>query len=72
MAIWLADPKFTIIYIDTDCLVMIQTMETSPDLWAYKLENIYPIVVFLGPKSYGGILENGKVFTKVKGFSTQV
>lgn len=46
MAIWLADPKFTIIYIDTDCLVMIQTMETSPDLGAYKLENIYPIVVF--------------------------
>lgn len=69
MAPWLADNSFDISYMDTDCLVTSNNIDSSKGLGGWKLEEFYKSVVFLGPKTYGGVLENGKTFSKVKGLS---
>lgn len=57
---------------DTYCIITESEIESSTALGAMKLEDFYQKIVFLGPKAFGGILNNGKVFTKVKGYSKQI
>ena len=41
-------------------------------LGQFKLENVFKEIVFLAPKVYGGITENGEEITKVKGLKIAV
>lgn len=68
----LFDPKFYISYMDTDCLIISGELDSSKGIGAWKLEARYKDITFIAPKSYGGVFDEGKIFTKVKGFSRVV
>ena len=53
---------------DTDCIVIYEVIPVSNGLGEYKLEAQYKTVIFLGPKSYAGEYDNGKTFSKIKGY----
>jgi hypothetical protein len=62
---------YKLYYTDTDSIYI--DKELSPEfvggeLGQFKLENIFKEAIFLGPKVYGGISENGIELTKVKGY----
>jgi len=62
-------------YTDTDSAVMVKPLDDSlvgKHLGQMVLEKEYKEFVALAPKVYGGILSNGKEFTKIKGFSKQI
>jgi hypothetical protein len=64
-----------LLYSDTDSIftdVPIPDNLINNELGGLKLEYIFEDAVFLAPKVYGGILENGKEFSKVKGFTKSV
>lgn len=71
----LADPKLKLLYTDTDSGYIEGELDPSlvgKELGKFKLEYRFKECVFLAPKVYGGILENGKELTKVKGFKNTV
>jgi hypothetical protein len=62
-------------YTDTDSAVMEKPLSDSlvgKHLGQMVLEKEYKEFVALAPKVYGGILNNGKIITKVKGFKNTV
>lgn len=69
---WLANPNYEVMYIDTDCLVMKQEINTYDKLGDFKLESIYKEVLIFGPKTYTGVRNNGEVFSKAKGYSIPI
>ena len=68
MNYYLADNTLIIGYMDTDCIVIYEVIPVSNELGKYKLEAKYKTVIFLGPKSYAGEYDNGKTFSKLKGY----
>ena len=68
MNYYLADNTLIIGYMDTDCIVIYEVIPVSNELGKYKLEAKYKTVIFLGPKSYSGEHDNGKTFSKIKGY----
>ena len=68
MNVYLADRTLIIGYMDTDCIVIYEVIPVSNELGKYKLEAKYKTVIFLGPKSYAGEHDNGKTFSKLKGY----
>ena len=68
MNFYLANPNLIIGYMDTDCIVIYEVIPVSNGLGEYKLEAQYKTVIFLGPKSYAGEYDNGKTFSKIKGY----
>ena len=67
----LTDLGIKVFYMDTDSLFtdkpIPEYLVDATKLGKYKLENIYKEAVFLAPKVYGGILNNGTEIIKVKG-----
>ena len=67
----LTDLGIKVFYMDTDSLFtdkpIPEYLVDATKLGKYKLENIYKEAVFLAPKVYGGILNNGTEVIKVKG-----
>lgn len=62
-------------YTDTDSAIMEKPLDNSlvgNHLGQMVLEKEYKEFVALAPKVYGGILNNGKEFSKIKGFSKQI
>lgn len=71
----LADPNLRILYTDTDSAFIEGELDPKligKGLGQFKLEYRFKECVFLAPKVYGGILENGSELTKVKGFKDNV
>lgn len=64
---------YKIFYMDTDSLfidkLLPENMVSSTALGKFKLEYVFKEAVFLAPKVYGGILEDGKELIKIKGLS---
>jgi len=68
-------PNNKMYYTDTDSAVMEKPLADSlvgNHLGQMVLEKEYREFVSLAPKVYGGILTNGKEFTKIKGFKNSV
>ena len=71
----LSDPKLKLLYTDTDSAFIAGELDPKligPELGLFKLEYRFKECVFLAPKVYGGILENGNEITKVKGYKDNV
>ena len=63
-------PGLPIYYYDTDSIVTDTPLHADligPELGQFKLEHELVDAAFIAPKLYGGISENGKIFTKAKG-----
>jgi len=68
-------PDNKIFYTDTDSAVMEKPLDdylVGKHLGQMVLEKEYVEFVALAPKVYGGILNNGKIITKVKGFKNSI
>nr|YP_010170410.1 DNA polymerase type B [Phanerochaete carnosa]QRZ60392.1 DNA polymerase type B [Phanerochaete carnosa] len=70
---YLIENNYTIYYMDTDSFFINKPL---PDhlvshniLGKYKLENIYKEAIFLAPKVYAGITQDGNEVIKIKGLS---
>ena len=64
------NPNFNIYYSDTDSFYIDKPLDSKyigRKLGQFKLEYIFTDAVFLAPKVYGGITEDGQEITKVKG-----
>lgn len=72
MAEFLANPIYDVHYMDTDCVVMKKEMEIGNGLGNWSKDNHFKEAIFAGPKTYGGILTNGKELIKVKGYSKTI
>ena len=62
---------FELLYSDTDSAFIkgkLPDNMVGKDLGLFKLENSYKEIVFLGPKIYSGITDDGQTITKIKGF----
>ena len=62
---------YNLYYTDTDSIFIDKPLNdnfTGNDLGQMKLENIFKKCVFIAPKLYGGIIDNGKEIAKVKGY----
>jgi len=60
-----------LLYSDTDSIftdIKLNDNFINKDLGGLKLEYILDDAVFLGPKVYAGIMEDGTEFSKIKGF----
>jgi hypothetical protein len=71
----LADPNLRLLYTDTDSAYVEGELDPSlvgKELGKFKLEYIFKKAVFLAPKVYGVLLDNGNELTKVKGFKDKV
>ena len=69
------NPKYKIFYTDTDSLYTDKPLDPEligNKLGQFKLENVFDEAVFLAPKVYGGITEEGEEITKVKGYKNKV
>jgi hypothetical protein len=66
---------FKLYYSDTDSLYIDKPLDDQfigTELGQFKLENIFNKAVFLAPKVYGGITENGEEIIKIKGFKNPI
>ncbi len=71
MCIFKNNPDFILYYGDTDSGFIEGKLPDSmvgKELGQFKLEKTYKEIVFLGPKIYSGITDDGKTITKIKGF----
>ena len=69
------NPKYNLYYSDTDSIVIDKKLPDNyigPEIGSMKLENTLAEGVFISPKVYGGLLESGIEFTKVKGYKNDV
>ena len=70
------NPNITIYYSDTDSIYISEYLPNhlvdKKILGKWKFEGEYIYAIFLAPKTYGCLDLNGKHFTKIKGFSSQV
>src|ERR1700712_4979997 len=67
--------EYNLYYSDTDSIIIDKPLDNKyvgKDIGLMKLENRLNEGVFIAPKVYGGILADGKEFTKVKGFKNNV
>jgi hypothetical protein len=67
--------NYKLYYTDTDSLYINKPLEDKfigTELGQFKLENIFNKAVFLAPKVYGGITENGEEIIKIKGFKNPI
>ena len=65
-------PNFNIYYTDTDSIVIDQELnpkQVGNELGQFKLEHNIRKAVFLAPKVYAFITEEGQVVMKIKGVS---
>ena len=65
------NPLFNLYYSDTDSIFTDKELGLEligDEIGKFKLEYIFTIAVFLGPKIYGGITTDGKIIIKIKGF----
>jgi hypothetical protein len=75
MSQFLGNPLLNVLYTDTDSIDIDQPLDPKfigKDLGKMKLEYVFNKAIFLAPKVYGGILEDGTELTKVKGFKNSV
>jgi DNA polymerase type B, organellar and viral len=75
MSQFLGDKNLNVLYTDTDSIDIDQPLDhkfIGKELGLMKLECIFEEAVFLAPKVYGGIIDNEKSITKVKGFKNEV
>lgn len=75
MSQFLGDKSLNVLYTDTDSIDIDKPLDPKfigPELGLMKLECIFDEAVFLAPKVYGGLLENGNEITKVKGFKDEI
>ena len=69
------NPNYRVLYSDTDSIHTdhpIDPKYIGSKIGQFKLENIYDEAVYIAPKVYGGILEDGTQLTKVKGFKNTI
>ena len=70
------NPDFLLYYTDTDSAItnkqLPSYMVDPKKLGKFKLEGVLSKFVGVGPKVYGGVEDNGKEFTKVKGLKSPV
>lgn len=69
------NPDYNLYYSDTDSIIIdkpLQSYQVGKEIGFMKLENKLTEGTFLAPKVYGGILDDGSSFTKVKGFKNSV
>lgn len=70
---YLIDNKYTIYYMDTDSFFIDKPLPdhlVSPtELGKYKLEHIYKEALFLAPKVYAGITQDGEEIIQIKGLT---
>jgi hypothetical protein len=69
------NPDFKLYYSDTDSLFVEGTISDNfigKSLGQFKLENTYKKAIFLAPKVYAAIKENGEEISKVKGLKNRV
>jgi len=74
MSFFKINPKYSLYYSDTDSVVIDQTLPTElvgEGLGLLKLENTIRKAVFLAPKVYGLISEEGVEIIKVKGVTPE-
>lgn len=67
--------EYNLLYSDTDSIIIDKPLDpkfVGKDIGLMKLENRLKEGVFIAPKVYGGILADGKEFTKVKGFKNSI
>ena len=65
------NPLFNLYYSDTDSIFTDKELGLEligDEIGQFKLEYIFSVAVFLGPKIYGGITTDGKMIIKIKGF----
>jgi hypothetical protein len=65
------NPDFELYYTDTDSIFIDRPLPdhmVGKELGKMKLEYVFTDCVFLGPKIYAGITEDGKYICKIKGF----
>lgn len=75
MSQYLSNPDLKILYTDTDSIYTQEKLPNSVvnnELGGWKLEQTFKEVVFIAPKVYGGITNDGKEITKVKGFKNKI
>jgi hypothetical protein len=75
MSHFLGDKNLNVLYTDTDSIDIDKPLDPKfigKELGLMKLECVFKEAVFLCPKVYGGILDNGSEMTKVKGFKNDV
>jgi hypothetical protein len=75
MSQFLGDKSLNVLYTDTDSIDIDKQLDSKfigKELGLMKLECIFEEAVFLAPKVYGGIIDNEKSITKVKGFKNEV
>lgn len=71
MSQFLGDKNLNVLYTDTDSIDIDKPLDSKligPELGLMKLECIFEEAIFIAPKVYGGILEDGSEIVKVKGF----
>ena len=65
------NPLFNLYFSDTDSIFTDKELGLEligDEIGQFKLEYIFSVAVFLGPKIYGGITTDGKIIIKIKGF----
>jgi hypothetical protein len=75
MSKFLGDSNLNILYTDTDSIDIDRPLDLNligKELGLMKLEYIFNEAVFLAPKVYAGLLEDGSQITKIKGFKNQL
>ena len=63
--------KFKLYYSDTDSIFVDKDLPKDligNEIGQFKLEYIFKEVVFLGPKIYGGLIDNNNFICKIKGY----
>lgn len=64
------NPEFNLYYSDTDSIYVDKPLHpvfVGAEIGELKLENTFKEAIFLAPKVYSGVLDDGKEITKVKG-----
>ena len=71
----LYNTKLDILYMDTDSIFVTSRLPDniiSKDIGKWKLEYVLKKAIFLAPKVYGGITNDGKEISKVKGYKNSL
>jgi len=69
------NPNYNLYYTDTDSVYTDKPLVgrfIGTKLGQFKLENVFTDAVFLAPKVYGGITEDGKEINKIKGYKNKI
>uniref|UniRef100_A0A896YS35 DNA polymerase n=1 Tax=Coniophora puteana TaxID=80637 RepID=A0A896YS35_9AGAM len=72
MLLFKNNPKYNLYYTDTDSIFIDKPLSdnlVSEELGKMKLEYVLKDAVFLAPKVYAGMTDDGKFISKIKGFT---